>query len=76
MVVSNGAMKTAIAQDPAGIGYVSVGHLDETVAAVTFDGVTPTQETVTPGKYPIARGLFSNTKGEPTGLTKKFIEFL
>ncbi len=76
VVVSNGAMKTAIAQDPAGIGYVSVGHIDPTVAAVAVDGVAPTHETVTSGKYPIARGLYSNTKGEPAGLTKKFIEFL
>ena len=76
VVVSNGAMKTAVAQDPAGIGYVSVGHIDQTVAAVAVDGVAPTHETVTSGKYSIARGLYSNTKGEPAGLTKKFIEFL
>ena len=76
VVVSNGAMKTAIAQDPAGIGYVSVGHIDPTVAAVAVDGVAPTHETITSGKYSIARGLYSNTKGEPAGLTKKFIEFL
>jgi len=76
VVVSNGAMKTAVAQDPAGIGYVSVGHIDPTVAAVAVDGVAPTHETVASGKYPIARGLYSNTKGEPAGLTKKFIEFL
>jgi phosphate transport system substrate-binding protein len=24
----------------------------------------------------VARGLYSNTKGSPTGLTKKFIEYL
>lgn len=76
VVVSNGAMKTAIAQDPAGIGYVSVGHIDPTVAAVAMDGVAPNTETVKSGKYPIARGLFSNTKGDPAGLTKKFIDFI
>jgi phosphate transport system substrate-binding protein len=76
VVVSNGAMKTAIAQDPAGIGYVSVGHIDQTVAAVAIDSVAPTSDTVTSGKYPIARGLYSNTKGDPAKLTKKFIEFL
>lgn len=76
VVVSNGAMKTAIAQDPAGIGYVSVGHIDQTVAAVVMDGVAPTTETVKSGKYLIARGLYSNTKGDPAGLTKKFIDFI
>lgn len=27
-------------------------------------------------KYSISRGLFSNTRKEPKGLTKKFIDFL
>ncbi len=76
VVVSNGAMKSAIAQDPYGIGYVSVGHIDEMVAPVALDGVVPTIQTVQNGTYKVARGLYSNTKGEPTGLTKKFIEFL
>lgn len=75
-VPSNGAMKTAVAGNPYAIGYVSVGHMDETVAAVALDGVTPTLETVKNGDYTIARGLYSNTKGEPTGLTKRFIDYL
>ncbi|KAF0189432.1 MAG: phosphate transport system substrate-binding [Desulfobulbaceae bacterium] len=74
--VSNGAMKAAISQDPFAIGYVSVGHIDESVAAVAFDGVVPSRETVKEGKYAIARGLYSCTKGAPAGLTKKFIDYL
>jgi phosphate transport system substrate-binding protein len=75
-VVSNGAMKAAVSQDPYAIGYVSVGHIDAAVAPVAFGGVMPTLQTVKEGKYPIARGLYSNTKGEPTGLTRKFIDYL
>lgn len=75
-VVSNGAMKAAVSQDPFSIGYVSVGHIDESVAAVAFDGVMPSRQTVKEGKYAIARGLYSSTKGEPTGLTKKFLDYL
>ncbi|MCB2215270.1 phosphate ABC transporter substrate-binding protein [Desulfofustis glycolicus] len=76
VVVSNGAMKTAVANDPYAIGYVSVGHIDETVAAVTLDGVTPSIATVKSGDYKVARGLFSLTKGEPQGLAKLFIDYL
>jgi len=76
VVVSNGAMKAAVANDPYAIGYVSVGHMDESLQPVALDGVTPTLETVKSGQYKVARGLFSNTKGEPTGLTKTFIDFL
>jgi phosphate transport system substrate-binding protein len=36
----------------------------------------PSIETVRKGSYKIARGLYSNTKGEATGLAKKFIDFL
>jgi phosphate transport system substrate-binding protein len=73
---SNGAMKTAVSQDPYAIGYVSVGHIDESVAPVALDGVVPSLENVKQGKYKVARGLFSNTKGEPGGLTRKFIDYL
>ena len=75
-VASNGAMKTAVANDPYAIGYVSVGYMDESVDPVTLDGVTPTLETVKNGQYKVARGLYSNTKGEPAGLTRLFIEYL
>jgi phosphate transport system substrate-binding protein len=75
-VVSNGAMKTAIANDPNAIGYVSVGHMDASVAGVALDGVSPTIDTVRSGEYTVARGLYSNTKGDPSGLSKLFIEYL
>jgi phosphate transport system substrate-binding protein len=73
---SNGAMKTAVSQDPYAIGYVSVGHIDASVAPVALDGVAPSLENVQKGRYKIARGLFSNTHGEAQGLTKKFIDYL
>ncbi len=76
VVVSNGAMKTAVAADPYGIGYVSVGHVDKTVHALVLDGVAPTIENIKNGKYPVSRGLFSNTKHTPTGLTKKFLDYM
>ena len=76
VVVSNGAMKTSVAGDPFAVGYVSVGHIDESVAPVALDGVTPTMETVRSGKYTVARGLYSLTKGEATGLAKLFLDFI
>ena len=76
VVVSNGAMKTAVANDPYAIGYVSVGHMDSSITPVALDNVIPPLETVKNGKYRVARGLYSNTRGEPSGLTRKFIDFL
>ena len=75
-VSSNGAMKTAIAQNPDAIGYVGIGHLDKTVQGVTIDGMVPTQENAASGTYKITRLLYMNTKGEPTGLTAAFIDYI
>ncbi len=75
-VASNGAMKSAVTNNPYAIGYVSVGYMDSSVSPVALDGVAPTIRTVQSGEYKVARGLYSNTKGEYTGLAKKLIAFL
>jgi len=75
-VVSNGAMKTAVANDPNAIGYMSAGFVDKGLTPVEIDGVTPDDESIKSGKYTIARGLYSNTRGEATGLAKLFVEYL
>ena len=76
VVNSNGAMKTAIAQDPNAIGYVGIGHLDDSIRGVTVDGMVPSQENAANGTYTITRLLYMNTKGEPTGLTALFVDYI
>lgn len=76
VVVSNGAMKTAVANDPYAIGFVSVGHIDKSVAPIALDGVTPTHETVQSGDYKVARGLYSMTKGTPSELEQLLLDYI
>lgn len=76
VVNSNGAMKTAVARDPNAIGYVGIGHLDEMVKGVVLDGMTPSQENAKNGSYTVTRLLYMNTKGEPQGLTRAFIDYI
>ena len=76
VVNSNGAMKTAIAQDPNAIGYVGIGHLDSSIRGVTVDGMVPSQENAANGTYTITRLLYMNTKGKPQGLTALFIDYI
>ena len=76
VVNSNGAMKTAIAQDPNAIGYVGIGHLDSSIRGVTVDGMGPSQENAANGGYKITRLLYMNTKGKPQGLTALFIDYI
>jgi len=75
-VKSHGAMKTSVSVDPFGIGYISIGYLDDTVASVSIDGISPTLKNVREENYEIARGLYMNTRGEPAGLAKLFIDYI
>jgi len=76
VVSSNGAMKTAIAQDKRAIGYVGIGHLEPSIAGVIIDGMVPSQENAANGSYKVVRNLFMNTKGKPTGLAAAFIDYI
>lgn len=76
VVNSNGAMKTALARDKNAIGYVGVGHLDESVKGLAIDGMVPTQDNAADGSYTVTRLLYMNTKGEPEGLTKLFVDYI
>lgn len=63
--------------DETAIGYISMGSLNDTVKAVTVDGVEPTADNVKNGSYTLARPFNIVTNGEPTNeLTVDFISFI
>jgi phosphate transport system substrate-binding protein len=76
VVSSNGAMKTSVAQDKQGIGYVGIGHLDDSIVGIVVDGMVPSQENAASGKYSVVRNLYMNTRGTPAGLTAAFIDYI
>jgi phosphate transport system substrate-binding protein len=71
-----GQVRSVVAQSPIAVGYISLGFVDKSVKALTIDGVTPTEQTVADGTYPISRVLHFLTKGAPTGLAKRYIDFV
>jgi phosphate transport system substrate-binding protein len=73
---SSGAIKKAIADTPGSISYLALSYVDGSVKALKLDGVEPTVENITTGKYPIWSYEHMYTKGEPTGLTKAFLEYM
>lgn len=73
---SNGAVKASVASNPNAIGYVGAGFIDPTVKALDIEGVSPTKETIKAGTYPVSRKLFMATKGEATGKSKAFIDYI
>jgi len=52
---STGAIRTAVAENELGIGYVSIGSLNDEVRAMAIDGVYPTHDTVRDGSYRLSR---------------------
>lgn len=74
---STGALKQAVAGNPGAIGYVSLSSVDETVKAVTIEGVVPSEETVKDGSYKIQRPFIMIVKkGTDDALTSAFLEFV
>ncbi len=72
---SNGAVKQKVASTANAIGYISMGYVDETVKALSIDGVAGTEANVLSEIYPIWRYLNFITDGQPEGLTKEFIDW-
>ena len=52
---STGDVIGNVAQNPNAIGYASLSAVDETVSAVSVNGVAPSEETVKDGTYEIQR---------------------
>lgn len=73
---SNGGVINVVAATKGAIGYVGLGYLSPALKAVKVDGVSPNNETVISGQFPIARPLFVFTNGWPEGLTADFINFI
>ncbi|MCA9846627.1 MAG: phosphate ABC transporter substrate-binding protein PstS family protein [Dehalococcoidia bacterium] len=81
---------TAVAGDPNGIFYAGLGNLSDIPAGAvrvipiakddSSEAFEPSEATVASGDYPIARGLFYYTDGDPAQssdpLVKAYIEFV
>ena len=52
---STSVMMTSVANDPNGIGYISLGSLNDSVKAVRIDGVEATADNVKGGSYKVSR---------------------
>jgi phosphate transport system substrate-binding protein len=72
---STGAVRSTVSQDANAIGYISFAEVDSSVKTINIDGVAPTYDDIATGAYKIPRDLFFMTKGDPSGLASKFINF-
>ncbi len=79
LLTSSQAIVEEVAANEASIGYLGMGYVSERTKAllISKNGIAcpPNVENVKQKKYPLSRGLYFYTNGEPTGATKLFIDF-
>lgn len=61
-LTSNGAVLTAVAENPNAIGYVSLSSVKDSVKAICVNGVVPSEATIKDGSYAVQRPFVLVTK--------------
>lgn len=67
---------TQVSGNKNAIGYISSGAINDTVKAVTVDGIEATSENVKNGTYPIARPFNIATGDDVSECTEDFINYI
>lgn len=85
LLPSNASIVQEVGQNKWAVGYVGLGYLVEAGGKVKAIGVKktssspsvmPSEENVKNGTYAVARHLYFYTPGQPSGLARKFIDFV
>ncbi|OOB77972.1 MAG: hypothetical protein BEN18_09370 [Epulopiscium sp. Nuni2H_MBin001] len=71
-----GAVKATTAAQEGGIGFVSLGYIDNTISAVTISGVAPTVEDTLSGAYPISRPLLLVTQDDLSAQAQALVDYI
>jgi len=73
---STGAARAAVTSDANAIAYISMASLDDTVKAVTVEGVKASAENILNDTYKVQRPFLYLTKEAPAGAVKTYIDFV
>ena len=76
---SSGTVRKIVEDTPGAVGYLALSYVDAKntkLIALSLDGVAPTKENIATNDYPVWAYEHMYTKGEPTGLTKAFIDYM
>jgi len=77
MVASSTAVAlTTVAGDPAALGYLSLGSINDSVKVLCVDGVAPTKEEIAAGRYPLVHPFNVVTRGPVENLSPVAKDFL
>ncbi|VBB06384.1 Hypothetical protein LUCI_1615 [Lucifera butyrica] len=73
---ASGTVLKTVAETDGAVSYLALSYVNDSVKALKLDGVEPTVANITSGKYPIWSYEHMYTKGQPTGLTKDFLDYM
>lgn len=73
---SSGTVRQIVANTPGTISYVAFSYVNDDVEALSVNGVDPTNENVNSNDWIIWSYEHMYTNGEPTGLTKDFMDYM
>lgn len=76
LLPSNQAIADEVKANDAAIGYVGLGYVTGDTKVVAVDGVKASVQTASDGTYPISRGLYMYSNGEPTGVMKAYLDWI
>lgn len=74
----SGTLLQSVADTKGAIGYIALSYLvnDDTVSAMSIDGVEPTLENTYSGKWKVWGYEHMYTKGEPKEAAKAYLEYI
>ena len=73
---SNGMVKSIVAQTPGAISYLAFAYVNEEVKTIKVNGFEPKAQNVTTNNWPLWSYEHMYTKGQPTELTKEFLDYM
>ncbi|WP_027623339.1 phosphate ABC transporter substrate-binding protein PstS family protein [Clostridium lundense] len=77
---SSGSVEKTVASTPGSISYLALSYLTaekrQNLKVLKIEGVEGTKENIVAKKYPFWSFEHMYTKGEPTGVTKAFLDYM
>jgi len=73
---SSGMVRQIVYNTEGSISYLAMPYLNNTVKTINVNGVEPTIENIENNQWKIWSYEHLYTNGQPTGMTKKFLDFI
>lgn len=73
---SSGTVKKIVSSTPGAISYLALSYIDDSLEALSLDGVAPTAENIETNDWPIWSYEHMYTNGKPTKEIKKFLDYM